>query len=140
MKFAWDLSEKYFDEYKNHQQEFKDKEEEDRTYIGSVRTGDLCFDIMNWGSHLWFDLYVGGVDTGYGYSDKEGYKGDPSDDCDAARVRYNRDVSDISLQEFKKELSEKIIKHLSENREYTTDIGAIHVDLLKKAEENLKMW
>ena len=36
-------------------------------YVGCVRTGNLCFDITDWGVHLWFDLYVGGVNTGYSY-------------------------------------------------------------------------
>lgn len=45
-------------------------------YVGNVRVGDLCFDLvacMNEECTKWFlqyDLYVGGVDTGYGYSNR----------------------------------------------------------------------
>jgi hypothetical protein len=42
-------------------------------YVGCVRVGNLCFDLMvrtneNDESYLSYDLYVGGVDSGYGYT------------------------------------------------------------------------
>ena len=43
-------------------------------YIGCVRVGELCFDLVTRqydeveGMVLTYDLYVGGIDSGYGYS------------------------------------------------------------------------
>lgn len=43
-------------------------------YVGCVRVGNLCFDLLvrfDENEKLWlsYDMYVGGVDTGYGYAD-----------------------------------------------------------------------
>lgn len=44
-------------------------------YFGSVYCGELCFDLLLYNVedklYLGFDLYVGGDDTGYGYSCRE---------------------------------------------------------------------
>lgn len=63
MKFKWNLQPE-FERYKKDQRSYK-QEEGSGEYVGSVRVGNLCFDIIDWGNHLWFDLYVGGVDTSY---------------------------------------------------------------------------
>lgn len=48
------------------------------TYIGSVRVGNLCFDLIAMENNdcvidmLDYDLYIGGVDDGYGYG-KDNY-------------------------------------------------------------------
>ena len=69
MKFDWtNFTEVDFDDYcikaKNNSITSED-------YIGCVRVGDLCFDLLiSYDQHgkmfLAYDLYVGGVDTGYG--------------------------------------------------------------------------
>lgn len=52
--------------------------QEDQVYLGCVRVGDLCFDLCVWYVNgdidFGFDLYVGGVDDGYGYSSREAMK------------------------------------------------------------------
>lgn len=51
---------------------------EDGEYVGCVRVGELCFDLVVRSTHiegrlvLDYDLYIGGVDSGYGYT-KDGY-------------------------------------------------------------------
>lgn len=137
MKFLWMMSEKDYKDYRKHQHEFDDKEIEG-TYIGALRAGDLCFDILNWGNHLWFDLYVGGVDTGYGYSSKEGFKGYPYDFCDSVSFCNKTDVQNISFEDFKKMIGKFVQEHLAENSSY--DVKGKHIDLLKKANSKLKMW
>lgn len=71
MKFDWkDFTEK---DFTNYCAKMKDDVEYDSEYVGCVRVGDLCFDLLirlneNGDQILTYDLYVGGVDTGYGYS------------------------------------------------------------------------
>ena len=47
MKFKWNLQPE-FERYKKEQKTYKD-EEGSGEYVGSVRVGNLCFDIINWG-------------------------------------------------------------------------------------------
>ncbi len=141
MEILWILDKDEYEKYKEKQHTYKnDYESGSGDYIGSVRTGALCFDILNWGNHLWFDLYVGGVDTGYGYSTREGYKGYPYDFCDSASFKWDNDVSSIKFEDFKKNLTEYIEKHIETVKEYVTDVKAIPVNLLNKANEELSLW
>lgn len=110
MKFKWNLQPE-FQRYKENQHTYT-TESESGEYVGSVRVGNLCFDIINWGNHLWFDLYVGGVDTGYGYG----------------------------ADDFKMELEKYIEEHIYANEGYVTDVGAIPVSLIDKANEELREW
>ena len=134
MEFKWNLLPE-FSEYKKGQKSYK-KESETGEYVGAVRFGNLCYDIFNWGNHLWFDLYVGGVDTGYGY----GADRYPYDYCDIAGFSWNDDLSDISDDDFKKNLEAHIEDHIKAIEGYITDVGAISVDLIKKASEKLNEW
>ena len=56
--------------------------DEEADYITSIRSGDLCFDLIERNvdgiNYVLADLYVGGIDTGYGYS-KDGYPYDFAD-------------------------------------------------------------
>lgn len=134
MKFKWNLQPE-FAKYKAEQHTYKD-EEGGGEYLGSVRTGNLCFDIIDWGNHLWFDLYVGGVDTGYGYgTDKY-----PYDYCDVASFPWYDDLTNVSGEDFKKELGEYIEEHINAMEGYVTDVKAIPVNLIDKANEELKEW
>lgn len=134
MKFKWDLQPE-FQRYKVNQHTYTN-EEGDGEYVGSVRVGNLCFDIIDWGNHLWFDLYVGGVDTGYGYgADKY-----PYDYCDVASFSWNDDLTNVSDEDFKKELEEYIEEHINAMEGYVTDFKAIPVSLIDKANEELKEW
>lgn len=81
-------------------------------YVGAVHVGDLCFDLSlidrtdTEPLYIQYDLYVGGVDSGYGYSES-GY---PYDYFDGGCF-YN-DVIDMPYADFQsmaeKELTEFI--------------------------------
>ena len=143
MEIKWYLEEDEYENYRKHQHEY-DFDDQDGSgegnYIGSVRTGNLCYDILEWGNHLWFDLYVGGVDTGYGYSDKEGYKNYPYDYADSCSFRWDKDVSKINIEEFKNELTQFIEKKLIYDKEYLSYLEVKKVNLIEKANEELKLW
>lgn len=139
MNLKWYLDEKDFEEYKMHQHDdYGEYNEGD--YIGSVRTGNICYDILSWEKSLWFDLYVGGVDTGYGYSDRDGFEDYPYDFCDVYSFEWDKDLKDTSIEDFEKEVSEYIKKYISENDKYVTDMRAIPVNILEKANEELCLW
>lgn len=140
MKFHWDLKDKAYEDYRKDQHEYTDDDCGDGTYIGAVRIGDLCFDILDWGNHLWFDLYVGGVNTGYGSSIKQEYLDYPYDFADVCSFRWDKDVKEISIKKFREEVSEFIKFHLQRNRLYTPVGYNEPVDLLNKANEELKIW
>lgn len=74
MKFNWDgFTEEDFVDYcaKVENNMFGHSE----YYIGCVRVGDLCFDLLiTWLDRefvLYYDLYVGGIDDGYGYGNND---------------------------------------------------------------------
>lgn len=137
MKFKWDLQPE-FTRYKENQRNYKVNESEEGSgeYIGCVRFGNLCYDIIDWGDHLWFDLYVGGVNTGYGYGvDDYAY-----DYCDTAGFKWCDDLTDGSDDDFKRELESYIEEHIGAVEGYVTDVGAIQVNLIEKANEELREW
>lgn len=144
MEIKWYLKEEEYEKYRKHQHKYNEKDIQNGNaegeYIGSTRVGNLCFDILNWGNHLWFDLYVGGVDTGYGYSCREEYKDYPYDYADSCSFRWDEDVKDTSLEEFQKELTEYIEEHIEKLEGYVTDIKAMAVSLIDKANEELQLW
>ena len=231
MDWIWFMKEEDYESFRVHQHDFDENDEMEGSYIGAVRSGDLCFDIYNWGNHLWFDLYVGGVDTGYGYSDREwnagtikqliehiishekfeknagiyelpmnpvmslgisyedledeedetgyiynlfrnggyvnisgyGTKADPIpepvlqeltetynklfclgdypyDFCDVGSFRFGDAAIDMSFNQFKKALNLRLEKRILKMKEYTTDMRAIHVNLIDKAQEELNLW
>lgn len=141
MKIVWIMKKKDFENYRRHQHDdYGDDGCCEGEYIGAVRVGNLCFDILNWGNHLWFDLYVGGVDTGYGYSERKKYKGYPYDFCDECSFKWEMELKDTSFQKFKEELSSFIEKHILNHKEYVTDRRAISVSLIDKANQPLTVW
>ena len=100
-------------------------------YHGCVRIGDLCFDLVT-RSHekgkLWlsYDLYVGGVDTGYGYSDDYPYdyaEGGDFEDC----------MINLSYDDFKK-TAEEHFKVFINTWPYNK------ADLVAKANKPLNIW
>ncbi len=138
MEIKWFMEETNYEEYRKHQHEH-DGHDCDGEYIGSARMGNLCFDILNWGNHLWFDLYVGGVDSGYGYSERDGYKGYPYDYADVACFCTHEDISEMTFDQFKAVYTTHIEEHLSILKEYTTD-RAEKINLIDKANEELRLW
>jgi hypothetical protein len=72
--FDWsNFSPAQFSEYKRRASTMYDRPTYD--YFGAVYCGELCFDILAYDVddtlYMGFDLYVGGDDTGYGYSCRE---------------------------------------------------------------------
>ena len=139
MDIKWHLKEEEYEKYRRNQHKYTD-EDGYGEYIGSARIGNLCFDIINWGNHLWFDLYVGGIDTGYGYSDRNGFNNYPYDYADTCSFSWHDDVSGFSLKEFEEDLSKYIEEHIERLEGYVTDVGAIPVSLIDKANEELQLW
>lgn len=79
MKFKWNLQPE-FQRYKENQHTYTTESGGQENTL--VVSGLVIFALilLIGGNHLWFDLYVGGVDTGYGYgADKY-----PYDYCDTA--------------------------------------------------------
>lgn len=66
------------------------------TFIGCCRVGDVCFDLVTRELEfnqmtLTYDVYVGGEDTGYGYSARKAIEGNP------AKFKTKYDVPDELL-------------------------------------------
>lgn len=107
-------------------------------YVGCVRVGNLCFDLiarMDDNCEKWcltYDLYVGGVDTGYGYSNRNSEFPDyPYDYADGGD--FEDGMIGITYEEFQKHAEaemEKIIRTCPYK-------GA---NLMAKATETLKFW
>lgn len=109
-------------------------------YEACVRVGDLCFDVVltecigdgNVSRSLFYYLYVGGIDSGYGYSSKEGMDGYPYDQAD--RGPLPKEFLDLPYEEFKLAAENFFTKCIAES-EYNKQC-----DLLTKAAEPLKVW
>lgn len=104
-------------------------------YVGCCRVGELCFDLVTrdlGGDELalTYDLYVGGIDTGYGYSRvEEGY---PYTEADGdflidACISY-------AYEDFKS-FSERVFTQYIEHSGYTESMG-----LIAKAKAPLHNW
>ena len=110
MEFYWDLTE---DKFYSIQ-----KEDYVQDFIGCIRVGDICFDIVERSPDDWekeecflmYDLYVGGVNNGYSYSSiDEGY---PYDDRDGGT--FDDKVYHMTYEEFKK-YAEKVLSDFIDN-------------------------
>lgn len=111
-------------------------------FIVSIRSGALCYDLtvrkIENSFYLYAELYVGGVDTGYGYGklSKDGEYDYPYDYYEEADCKWevnkiiNEDVDSL-LKIIEKELEAKITEK-SEEYEYCS--------LIDKANEALKVW
>lgn len=98
---------------------------EDRTYFGAIRVGDLCFDIIFGDGCIDGDLYIGGVDDGYGYSWKD--KGYPyTFGFTGADVKFDEFVT---YEQYKALFEARAVKVIERNPEWT-----------KKAKEELHIW
>lgn len=77
MKFVWEMDESKWEEFANAiDRKAFDLAHMAGEYLGCCRTGDLCFDIRAWSpGEFWtgwgFELFCGGVDSCYGYSQRE---------------------------------------------------------------------
>ena len=107
-------------------------------YVGNVRVGNLCFDIIQVEdeANLWFDCYVGGVDSGYGYG-KDGYPYDYVSEVgiNIERSEYIKYTYAQFVEMVEKELTECILNH----PEYVADNGET-INIVDKANETLNVW
>ncbi len=139
--FVWNLNENEFENFKEKQRTYKESNY-DGGWIGNVRCGLLCFDIIDFDTFLHFDLYVGGVDTGYGYSDRLKDQPDyPYDFCSTHSLHIEDSFTDVTIEEFKVDMEPRIVAHLLEVKGYFTDRYPIrYIDLIKKANKELLPW
>ena len=134
LKFNWDgFTAENYDEY------FREEHIDDCDYIGSVRIGDLCFEIVAWhfgrdGDRLGFEIYVGGVDDGYGYSKSgsclcqdETDKGYPYTQMDGDVFSFD-ERNGMSYEEFRTAAEEEFTQYIE------------WYDLTEKAEMPLHIW
>lgn len=150
MNFVWDMNEKDWNKFTNAvKRNDLDLAYMEGEYLGCCRVGDLCFDIRAWHGGEWagwgFELFCGGVDSGYGYSSREAmaigkYKNKhdvpdellyPYDEIDYGE--FPNGFASYSLAEFQSK-AEPIFEELIRTSNYD---GA---DLLAKAEEPLHIW
>lgn len=107
--------------------------------IGQVRIGNLCFDVVTRQYDslvLDFDLYVGGVDTGYGYSTlSEEY---PYDYADGSNLDSMENIRTLSYEQFVK-FAENIFTNFLQTTEESYE-KANNVSLARKAKEPLMIW
>jgi hypothetical protein len=120
--------------------------------LSYCRIGDLCFDVRAWNGDEWagwgFELYCGGVDTGYGYSAKEALKKEeykdkwdvpdeekyPYDEVDYGE--FPRWMANYPMKEFQEKAEEVFRSLIIRNRHrYLAS-----VDLVEKANEPLHVW
>lgn len=120
-------------------------------YLGCCRVGDLCFDIRSWDGGDWtgwgFELFCGGVDSGYGYSAKEAMESGGYVDkyCVPLELQYPYDEVEYgefpegfcsyTMTQFQRE-AEKIFELFIEECAAEYD----KADLLRKADEALHLW
>ena len=105
-------------------------------YVGCVRVGDLCFDLVLRDYDrlvLTFDMYVGGVDSGYGYSNKcEDTPFYPYDYADG--WNWPDTCIHLSYPGFKL-FAEETFKDYIQNSAYT-----VTHSLIERAKEPLHLW
>lgn len=114
-----------------------DKEIHD--HIGSVRIGTLCFDLIERKgkrdkNYLYADLYVGGIDTGYGYG-KDDY---PYTYVDWISRRWTVDKLPKDYRSFKKEIEEKLTMLIKHARSIT--LKRKQYSLQEKILDDVKIW
>ena len=129
MNFNWnDFDKKGFEIACEMLKENDDNED----FVGSVRVGNLCFDVVtreyNDKLYLDYDLYVGGVDTGYGYADDYPYDY-------AGGGSFDESCVEMNYEEFKAHAEETMENYINDE-----ETAYIHASLIKKANEELKVW
>lgn len=130
--FVWDFNKENFE---------KCKTEKIGDYVGNIRVGNICFDIIQIVDEdvtLWIDCYVGGVDTGYGYSlNKDNY---PYDYAYEVGTSMNIDEYEkLSYEQFVNIIEKELTDSINDKKTYTADNGIL-VNLIDKANEPLNIW
>lgn len=147
MKFNWSIGSKEWEEFKA---KVRNKEQYADDCIGLVRTGDLCFDLIVAEDEndtaegckatllsLEYNLYTGGIDTGYAYSKTETGEDYPYDYTEGGAFE---NVFDMSFDEFKKLAESEMQEYITVNNHYYDYKEYGHVLLLDKADQPLNCW
>lgn len=117
----------------------KDRNDAPMDFIGEVRTGNICFDMVEREAegkyYLWADLYVGGIDSGYGYG-LNNYPYDFVDDTDY--VWDSEKLQGLDVETVKNLIEEKLDELISNSK--LVHFKDIQYSLIDKANEQLKMW
>ena len=153
MKFNWEMDENKWEEFTNAlDRNALDVAYMTGEYLGCCRVGDLCFDIRAWNGGEWsgwgFELFCGGVDTGYGYSLVEAMETHPEyankyDVPDELAYPYDEvgygefltKFEGYSLKEFQENAEPIFEEFIKENAK-----SYLLADLLAKANEPLHEW
>jgi hypothetical protein len=137
MKFEWKWDDFQIENF------LKDTEREyPLDCIAQVRTGNLCFDLVERenepkGFCLWTDLYVGGEDTGYGY----GINDYPYDFCDDVCHMYeSKEFCGMEIDSFKAKIEEKLNELIYGNEKKYFASKLNKYNIFDKANEPLKEW
>lgn len=134
--FHWDGFDGAFDEkaYNESVKDAHEKHESALDYVGAVRVGDLCFDLTlidlenDEPFYLQYDLYVGGIDSGYGYSGSA-Y---PYDYFDGGC--FGKNALELSYADFKIMAEKVLTDYINKNDNSET------YNLIQKANEPLNIW
>ena len=143
MKFVWYMDEKKWEEFANALDRGAfDVANMIGEYLGCCRVGELCFDIRAWcPGEEWngwgFELFCGGVDSGYGYSTEiskyDEVNGYPYDEVDYGEFPAGFETYKLSV--FERE-AEKVFEQFIKNTAMVYD----KANLISKANEPLHVW
>ena len=129
-KFVWDFSEDTFERCKT---------ENAYDFVGNVRVGNICFDIMQLDddASLWVDCYVGGVDSGYGYGE-DMY---PYDYVNSVGTVISRALyENMSRDQFVEYVEKELTKEINDAKTYECWETKETINLIDKANEPLRIW
>lgn len=129
-KFVWNFSEDTFE---------KCKTENAYDFVGNVRVGNICFDIMQIDddASLWIDCYVGGVDSGYGYGE-DNY---PYDYANSVGTVISRGLyKKMSRDQFVEYVEKELTKEINDTKTYECWETKETINLIDKANEPLRIW
>ena len=135
MKFDWSGMTR--EDWTDYCAKMENGQEYPDDYIGSVRIGELCFDLVtrqyseSEGIVLTYDLYVGGIDSGYGYSRiDQNYPYDYAEGSD-----FEDTCISLSYEEFQLLAEATFLRYLNEGQ-----IFYASANLKQLAEMQLHIW
>lgn len=130
MKFNWNGFTE--EDFVNYCAKIENEQMFDNDFVGCVTVGDLCFDLVLRESNnefvLDYDLYVGGVDDGYGYG-KDNYPY-----TEAGGGAFEDSLISMSYDDFVKQAEEAFADYI-----YNSNDSAKY-NLVDKANEPLHVW
>ena len=130
MKFNWNGFTE--EDFANYCATIKNEQMFDNDFVGCVTVGDLCFDfvVREYDDRfvLDYDLYVGGIDDGYGYG-KDNYPY-----IEAEGGSFADTIISMNYDEFVKQAEELFTDYI-----YNSYYSAKY-NLVDKANEPLHIW